>query len=552
MKFRILGPPELSGSGARDMKLSPQLWCVLASLLIARGKPVPVDSLVDHLWGWDSPPMAAATIRSYVSRINTLLAQGGIRVSGRAGGYQLPADPQDVDLHRFRSLRRQAESVADSGDLGHAAVMLKQADDLWRGPAALMGLSGEWASARRQALGEERYEAAKLRIGFELDLGRQASILGEIRELSGEHPFDEEIARALMIALFRLGRQADALQVGRDISERFAEAGIEPGPQLREVHLRILRGDAGLGITPAYRSPGQEGQPNTLPPEPQDFVGRTAEVERLTAGCQGNAPLLEVVTGMGGVGKSALAIHVAYHMTGRYPDAQLFVPFSGDGRGGAAGVLHRLLRMLGVPAARIPAGTAERARLWQAEIAHRRAVVVLDDAPGPEQVRLIAPAAGDSLTIVTSRQQANWPGERVLHLEPLGARDSVTLFQRTADLAPGQDADKVAAAASLCGGLPLAIRQQACRLREGDLADLDSLIGELTDVHSGHPDGTEAGRRIFSTFESTYRQLAAEDQRMFRLLGASPCADFGLDAAAALTGQARAGAEGKRIAILSC
>lgn len=541
MKFNILGPPELSGIGPQDMKLSPQLWGVLASVLMAEGTPVPVDSLVDRLWGWDPPPMAAATVRTYVSRINGLLARHGMRIRPRAGGYQLTVDPQDVDLHRFRSLRRQAESVAASGDRGHAVALLRQAEGLWRGPL-LMGLPGEWASARRQVLDEERREAVKLRIGMELDLGRQGGILGELRELSERHPLDEEIARALMVSLYRLGRQADALQAGRAISERFAEAGMEPSPQLRDVHLRILRGDAGLGVTPAYRSPGSAGQPNTLPPEAGDFVGRTQEAGLLTAGCHGNAPLLEVIEGMAGVGKTALAIHVAHRMTSRYPDAQLFLPFPGDGPGSAAEALDRLLRQLGVPADRVPGQTSEKAKLWHAEIAHRRVVIVLDDVPGPEQLSLIAPAEGDSLTVVTSRQHASWPGQRALRLEPLGAEDSVALLVRAAGPAAGRYAEKAATAASLCGGLPLALRVAAGRLRQGDLADLDNLIGELADIHAGHADGTEVGRRIFSAFELTYRQLTAEDQRIFRLLGASPCTDFGLETAAALTGRTRASA----------
>jgi tetratricopeptide (TPR) repeat protein/DNA-binding SARP family transcriptional activator len=513
------------------------LWGVLASLLMAEGKPVPVDSLVDHLWDWNAPPMAIATIRTYVSRINTLLEHDGIRIRRRARGYELPVDPQAVDLHRFRSLRRQAESVAASGDLGHAAILLRQANELWRGPA-LMGLSGEWISARRLALDDERHETVKLRIGIELDLGRQASVLGELRELSERHPFDVEIARDLMVSLYRLGRRKDAVQVGRDVSERFAEAGMEPDPQLRDVHTRILRGDAGLGVTPAYRSSSQAGQPNTLPQETQDFTGREEEVEWLTARCQGNAPLLEVIGGMAGLGKTALAVHVAHRTTARYPDAQLFLPFPGDEAGGAGEALHRLLRMLGVAAARIPADATERARLWRAEMTHRRAVIVLDDVADPEQILAVAPATGDSLTIVTARQRADWPGRRVLRLEPLKVRDSVTLLRRLAGPTADQDTDKMATVASLCGGLPLALRVTAGLLRESGIADLDSLIDELTEIHAGRSDGTETGHRIFSAFEFTYRQLTPESSRMFRLLGASPCADVSPDAAAALTGEA--------------
>jgi DNA-binding SARP family transcriptional activator/tetratricopeptide (TPR) repeat protein len=534
-EFKILGPPELSGSGPLDMKLSPQLWCVVASLLMTEGKPVPVDSLAEHLWGWDAPPTATGTVRTYVSRINTMLAHSGLRIVHRAGGYELSADPQVVDLHRFRSLERQAGSVAESGDLGHAVALLRQADELWRGPF-LMGLGGEWVSAQRHALDEERREAVKLRIGLELDLGRQGSVLGELRELLGRDPFDEEVARALMISLFRLGRLKDAIQVGRDVSERFAQAGMDPSQRLRDIHVRILRGDTELGVTPAYRSSARAGQPNTLPPEDPDFVGRAEETTLLTAHSHGNTPLLGVVVGAAGVGKTTLAVRIAHRMAARYPDAQLFLSFPGDGPGAVAEALDRLLRMLGVPAARIPAGTGERARLWRAEMAHRRAVIVLDDVPAPDQVAPIVLAAGDSLTLVTSRQHADWPGQCVLRLEPLGADESATLLQRAADPAVGQDAVKMTTVASLCGGWPLAIRVAASRLQAAD-GDLDQLINELEDVHTGRSESGDTAHRIFSAFEVTYRQLTLRDKRIFRILGASPSADFGLDTASALTGE---------------
>jgi tetratricopeptide (TPR) repeat protein/DNA-binding SARP family transcriptional activator len=536
--FKILGPPELSGNGAHDKKLTPQLWCVVVSLLMADGKPVPSGSLARHLWGWDASPAADGTMRSYVSRVNMLLAPEGLRIGRRAGGYELPVDPQAVDLHRFRSLRRQAAAVAESGDPGHAAVLLRQADELWRGPA-LMGLSGEWAAATARALDDERQEAVKLRIGIDLNLGRQASILGELRELLERDPFDEEIARALMISLFRLGRQKDAIQVGYDISKRIAEAGMRPSPQLREVHTQILRGDTTLGVTPAYRSSGQARQPNTLPPDNPDLVGRGEETELLTTGGQANAPLLEIIEGAAGVGKTALAVHVAHRLTTRYPDAQLFLPFPEDGPSSAAEALGRLLRMLGVPAARIPLTTGERARLWRAEMANRRAVVVLDDVPSPAQITPIVVTAGDSLTIVTTRQHGDWSGQRILRLDPLGTADGVALLRHSMGPAVGQDAGKIAEAASLCGGWPLALSVAASRLRECG-GDLDSLIDELKNVHAGDPGSGETARRIFSAFEITYRQLTARNKRVFRILGASPCLDFALDTAAALAGESRA------------
>ena len=407
-----------------------------------------------------------------------------------------------------------------------------------------MGLLNEWAVAQRHALEEERYEAIKLRLGYELDLGHQASVLGPLRQLARAHPLDEEVARELMIALYRLGRQADALQTARKISERFAAAAIEPGSAFRDVHVRISRGDAELAVTPRYRTGSPAAQPNTLPTDTRHFVGRTAELEQLTADCPENVPLVKVIEGMPGIGKSALAVHVAHHMSRRYPDAHLFATLTGDAPDSTREVLQHLLRVLGVPASRIPAGTEELARLWQSEIACRRAVIVLDDASAPEQVRLIVPAAGDSLTIVTSQRQSDWPGRQVLHLEPFGTADSVELLRRIAGLEPGQDEDKTKQAAALCGGHPLVLRVQAGRLREGDLADLDSLIGELTEIQAGRVNRTETRRRFFSSFEPAYREMPAEEQRTFRLLGIAPCADLGPDAVAALTSRSRNDADG--------
>jgi hypothetical protein len=217
------------------------------------------------------------------------------------------------------------------------------------------------------------------------------------------------------------------------------------------------------------------------------------------------------------VGKTTLTVRVAHRMAARYPDAQLFLPFPGDGPGAVAEALDRLLRMLGVPAARIPAGTGERARLWRAEMAHRRAVIVLDDVLAPDQVTPIVLAAGDSLTLITSRQHTDWPGQCVLRLEPLGAGESATLLQRAAGPAVVQDAEKMTTVASLCGGWPLAIRVAGSRLRASD-GDLDQLINELEDVHTGRSESGDIARRIFSAFEVTYRQLTVRDKRIFRIL----------------------------------
>jgi len=543
MEFKILGPPELSGPGHPDLALSPQLWCVLASLLITPDTAVSVDSLVDHLWDSDPPQMARETVRTYIARVNKLLGRHSApRIYSRARGYRLDVDRQAVDLHRYRFLKRQAVAVSESGDDSHAVALLKEADALWRGPA-LMGLTGDWIASKREDLEEERYEGALLRIKLELALGRQAGLLGELRELAERHPFDEKIIEYEMIALYRAGRQADALQLGRETTNRFAELGLEPGGQLAETYQRILRGDSEFGVTPVYRRPGRAPQPNTLPPEPAEFTGREAEMKQLTRDShQGNAPLFKVIEGMPGVGKTALAVHAAYHLADRYPDAQIYLNLPEYDVADWADALGHLLRMLDVPAALIPLEASERARVWRAEMAHRRAVIVLDDVADPEQVRMIVPAHGDCLIIATSRQRRAWPGNRFLPLEPLATGDASLLLRR---LIAGTEyePDKVAEAARLCGGLPLVIKVAAGRIRGGDLTGLDGLTAELTDLHARQNRGGETGRHVFPAFERSYNQLPPAQQRMFRLLGCSPCADITLAVAAALTGEPEADTE---------
>ena len=351
MDFKILGPPQLTEPGHPDLTLSPQLWCVLVSLLITPGAAVPVDSLVDHLWDSDPPQMARETMRTYISRINKVLGQHSApRIHSHARGYRLDVDGQAVDLHRFRSLRRQAVAVSASGDDSHAVALLRDADALWRGGPALMGLPGAWIASKRGDLEEERYEAAVLRIGLEVGLGRQAGLLGELRELAERRPFDEKIIEYEMIGLYRTGRQADALQLGRETTGRFAELGMEPGVQLAETYRRRLQGDSELGVTPAYRRTGRAPQPSTLPPDPAEFTGREAEMERLTKDSYlGNTPLLAVIEGMPGVGKTALSVRAAYHLADRYPDARIYLNFRECEVTDWADALGHLLKLLDYP-----------------------------------------------------------------------------------------------------------------------------------------------------------------------------------------------------------
>jgi len=327
------------------------------------------------------------------------------------------------------------------------------------------------------------------------------------------------------------------------VRSRLVKQGIEPAADLVQLHQLILRHDRQLAVTPAHQRPGQAVQPNTLPPTVQDFVGRTAELHALTAPNQhGNTVRVCIIDGMGGVGKTALAVRAAHQLDDRYPDAQLYLSFHADSSSGAqlnsGDALSRLLRMLEIPAERIPVSGRERVRLWQSELRHRRVLIILDDASNPGQIRPIVPPEGDCLIIVCSRRlRADWPPpSESLSLLPLTADEAFTLMIRVIGPQVQHVPSQVVEAARLCGRLPLAICVAAGRLRSLKLPGLGELLDELSDLSNGQRNTRETGRLILSAFEFSYRQLTATQQRFFRYLGISPCSNITLEAASALTG----------------
>jgi DNA-binding SARP family transcriptional activator len=313
VNFRILGPPQVLAEG-RSHALAPRHWSVLTAMLMKPNVPVSAAALAAHVWGESRTKQAYGTVRSYISKIDKDLGRATgseVHISRQEHGYVLNIDPQVVDLHRFRALRRQAAAVAESGDHQHAALLLREADALWRGPA-LADLRGDWIARMRDSLEEERRAARIQCIEAELHLGRHAELIGDLYLLSEQYPLDEKITEYQMTALYRSGRQADALRVYREYRARLVEHGLEPGKDLAEHHQRILRHDPELAITPAYRRPGQARQPDTIPADLSDFVGRDQEVRLLSTEIeQRRGPLLEVLEGMAGAGKTSLAVHRA-------------------------------------------------------------------------------------------------------------------------------------------------------------------------------------------------------------------------------------------------
>jgi DNA-binding SARP family transcriptional activator/tetratricopeptide (TPR) repeat protein len=556
MEFRVLGPTELWSAG-QPYDLGPaRERSVLAILLLTPRTIVPVDALIDRLWDAEPPPKARESLSVYVARLRASLREAAgdsVRLAGRANGYVLDVDPESVDLHQFRRRRRQAGSLAASGDHDHAARLLREADELWRGQA-LAGIRGDWVARMRDSLEEERRAALLERVECELELGRHADLVGELRGLLAQYPLDETFIAHQMTALYWSGRPGDALSLYRETRDRLiAEQGAEPGPVLAELHQRILRRDPELAVRLASR-PGRGAQPDTLPPQTVEFVGRSAELALLTADGP-DGPQVAVIEGMPGVGKTALAVHAARSVADQYPDGLFYLSFHTHDSGcpalDTAESLHRLLRMLSVPAAQIPDGVGERAALWRAQLSRRCAVVILDDAARHDQIRPLLPVAGRSMILITARRRLpEVEGARMVNLDVLSPGDAVTLFARIAGPGQASDSDEVAAAAGVCGHLPLAIQLAASRLAQDRQLRLADLIEELSQSPARLGRSGAASPELDSAFDLSYRALEPDHQRFFRQLGVSPCPNVSLQAAAALGGGTIAEAEKALSALL--
>jgi tetratricopeptide (TPR) repeat protein len=467
---------------------------------------------------------------------------GRVRLVTQADGYLIDVDPESVDLHLFRLRQRQARAMASSGEVERAVALLREADAFWRGDTALASLPGEWIASVRHGLEEERRNAILERAELELGLGRHADLVPELHRLLGQYGLDEAFIGCYLKSLYLCGRYADSLDAYARARRRMVdELGSEPGPELSSLHQRILRRDPKLA-TASAAFPRDVPVPDTLPPAAVDFVGRADEIRVLTSAASHPAGrAVTAIEGLAGAGKTALAVHVARSCSGQYPDGQLYVAFRAHDPAQAPTALTdavcSLLRMLGVPASRIPSAFPERAALWRAELARRCLIVVLDDVPAGEDIESLLVPAGRSHILITSRGHLHdVHGVRVLVLRPLTADDAAALFTRI--VGPGKADDAMTAElVRLCGYLPLAIQLAARRLRQHPSLTAAELAAEIEDARHSPGQGTDGlDPQVARAFELSYVGLTPELQRTFRHLGMSPCSDITVHAAAALDG----------------
>ncbi|MCX4627097.1 BTAD domain-containing putative transcriptional regulator [Streptomyces sp. NBC_01443] len=528
IEFRLLGPVEAWRGTERLTLGGRKPRALLAALLLQPGRVVSAESLIDLIWDQDPPDTARTLVQTYIWTLRQAL---GDLIETRPPGYLIHLPSAQTDRDRFVHWVARGREAAGRGRFEDAAAAFLAALGCWRGPA-LGGIGGVLQSAAAR-LEEERLSAIEERAAAELATGNEMDI-HELAALVAEHPTRERLRGHLMLALYRSGRQADALQsyeAGRRLLAD--ELGIDPDPELRGLHAAILRADPDLRAphgppaSPAPKPPLARA-PALLPPATADFTARTdlmAQLNALLLGSREAVPVC-VVSGTGGVGKSTLAVQAAHRVRTDYPDGQLYADLRGAAARATPGeILGRFLGALGHP---VPDTLAERVDLFRSTLADRRVLLVLDDAASEEQVRPLVPAGSGCAVLITSRSRL--PGLTGVHrvdLDVLDTDESVELLRRIAGPERVGAAPELAQqVVALCGHLPLALRTAGARLATRRHWSLQTLVTRLSDERRRLDELAVGDLAVRASVGLSYHALDALTRRAFRLLGLLGVPDF--------------------------
>ena len=565
MQVRLLGPVDVIVDGDPRPVRGLRRKAVLAVLALHGGEIVSTGQLTDAVWGRAAPPTAVNTLQSHMSYLRTVLGDKDA-ILARPPGYLLDLCDDGTDVREVERLLRQAPQSPEPAE---SVRHLHHALNLWRGRPLADVAGVAWLEEQAERLDLLWLRVKQALSEARLAVGDHVRLVPELEQVTADYPLDERVHEQLMLALYRSGRQADALAVYHRLRHRLAEElGIDPGQALRDLEMAILRQDPALNAPAAAATLAAPlvPTPAQLPSAVPAFTGRTAELTAVDAlagldvtaphatGAGPDAPAtvaICAVSGTAGVGKTALAVHWAHRVAGLFPDGQLYVNLRGFDPACAAldpgQALRGFLDALGVPVTRIPADLDAQAGLYRSLLAGKRVLVVLDNARSAEQVRPLLPGSPGCLAVVTSRDQlaglVATEGARPLALDLLTAADARELLVRRLGAArvAGEPA-AVEAIIAACARLPLALTIAAARAATSPGFPLAAVAAELHESGSALDsfDGGDLATDVRAVFSWSYHALSAGAARLFRLLGLHPGPDIPVAAAASLAGIAPA------------
>jgi DNA-binding SARP family transcriptional activator len=540
LRFSVLGPVRAWRAGKALAPGSPQQRALLAVLLLREGRTATAPELIDALWGDAQPPQALAALRTYASRLRKVLTPGVLVTE--SGGYALRVAPESLDLAVAQELAAEAEKTRNAGDRAGARVLIDKSLGLWDGEP-LASVPGPYAETQRARLDEWRLQLTEARLDLDLELGAHAEAVSELTALTAAHPLRERLRELLMVALYRSGRQAEALAVYADTRRLLAdELGVDPRPELGRLQQRILQADSDLAL-PVEEAAQVHAvtQPAQLPAAVPDFTGRAAFVRELgqrLAAAEGSVMAVSALAGIGGVGKTTLAVKVAHEARPHFPDGQLYIDLQGvDARAAEPEtVLGAFLRALGTPDSAIPDSLAERSALYRSTLDGRRILVLLDNARDAAQIRPLLPGTAGCATLVTSRvRMVDLAGAHLVDLDVMSPEEALQLFTRIVGRERVTSERKAALdVVASCGFLPLAIRIAASRLAARRTWTVSILAAKLADERRRLDELQAGDLAVKATFELGYGQLEPAQARAFRLLGLADGPDISVAAASAV------------------
>lgn len=557
MVLRILGPLEVVVNDESLRIGGPKERIVLAALALKANRVTSIDHLVDSVWATSPPTSARVQIQKCVSLLRKLFGDSALpgAIKTYPPGYVLEIAAENLDSEEFAGFVATARRQVAEGQIEEAARALRAGLALWRG-RALDGVPSEIVQRGAAVLESTRLAAIEERMRLDLEMGNHQHICGELMELVDEHPLRERLYGFLMLALYRSGQQAEALEVCRRArAVLIDEVGVEPGPELRDLEHAILNRDPELDLrlpatavartVPAERPDQRSVAPRQLPGSTADFVGREGHITEIIGfltgetevGAAPHAVRVVAITGRGGVGKSTLAVRVAHEVGHAYPDGHLHTDLAGpngDDRTGA--LLARFLRALGVAGPAVPEDKQERIELYRTILADKRMLVVLDGVTNEEQVLPLLPGTATCAVIVTSRVRlTSLPGTRHIDVDVFDADSSVELLAKI--VGPERVRAEEAQArelVKLCGGLPLALRIAGGRLASRPQWKIAGLVRRLANEAGRLDEFSHRGLELRSSIGLTYRSLPEQAKRLFRLFALVPAPDVPSWAAAAV------------------